>query len=186
MFCGTLLFKECDIVEKTAQDIIAEVKERFSDLYDNDDFGTWLAEGSNFDDTRFTVLMEHAVQKVNSSMMWIGSFNVENYPFDIVPFYTALRCALLMECIKHFITSYTEDPDVSSASSPHAVRRDYKSRWESTLSIYKDDFADASRGLNRCLVQSNGIGTKVLVGFSSRYANNPRYRRPTPRTWGGW
>lgn len=177
-----------DELPEPARLIVVTVKERLADSMDNEERGVWLAEVSGFNDDRMAMLFSQAIRRINARLSNPGSFTAINFPYRSQVGTGAAIASLMVECVKHLIVSYTEQPNVSSVGAPLADRTSYTPKWMDILRIFEEELKEHLAAFNREIIFGGDTlsgGMKVLVGNSSRFADYGRMGRPTPRTWMG-
>lgn len=166
-----------------AQALVDSAIRNFMDLYDNDEYGPYLGEISQFDDTRYSLILKNAIMDFNASTINPSEFTIDTFPYTDINANNALEHAFCIQYIKHLILSYTEQPNIDgSVSTAYMARRDYSSLWATALGFKQDSFKQAMRAYNKKQVQNQG--NTVMVGYSSRFSTDSRYRRPVPRQYG--
>lgn len=174
-----------------AADILNVARGMFGDLFDNDDFGPFLEEFTNFgSDREAMLLIEEAIGQLAIYVPLAGSFEYTylSYPYTLPVHRYCLLISLVICIITHLMRSYVEIPDTSRVNAPDVVRRDYLSRWQTILNEYKDKLKTAAKRLGAEGVDeqyASGQAIRTLVDFpsiASQYAPfNPAER---PIYWG--
>lgn len=166
-----------------AQALVNSAMRNFMDLYDNDNYGPYLGEISRFNDERYPLILKNAVMDFNSSTISPSEHTIDTFPYTDIIANNALEHAFCVNFIKHLILSYTEQPSVEgSISTAYMKRNDYANLWSTALDSKKDAFKQSMKAYNKRLVQNQG--NIVMIGYSSRFAMDTRYRRPIPRQYG--
>lgn len=152
-----------------AAEVVDLVMMEFSDLFDNDAFGPFIQDFTDFGKDRYAALLELAIGDVLILVSIAGvSWDVESYPYHLP---SAKRCAVLaltIEVIRHLVRSYVEIPDTARVGAPDVVRRDYLSRWQGLLNDYQQQLKDAAKQLEIDVYDENYRRyTKVLVDLPS-------------------
>ncbi|MFJ4902869.1 hypothetical protein [Streptomyces sp. NPDC088727] len=142
---------------------------RFSDLFDFATEGPHLQTyiQSNFGRNRLAQLLRIAVGRLNTVAQPFQSYTIDGdggASFPIERWGSLLETALYVECLRHLIRSYVEQPEVQSGSGVSRLdRRDYKDRWEDVLGVEEpvlkeqlDHFKIANMGLGRARVLVSG------------------------------
>jgi hypothetical protein len=178
------------------QELVESVWIRFADLIDSPAGGPNIIATPYFQAHwsrgRVSQLMNIALSKLNTISQPWSSYTVDGSGGAVFP--VQLWGGLLsqwtyIECVKHLIRSYTEQPAVvGSGSITRLERRDYAERWRAALS---DEEAELKSMLDTFKIRHMGLGNpRVLVagGTYGRYA-------PTriagsvaarPRMWARW
>lgn len=152
-----------------ACEIVDLVRDQFADMFDNDDFGPFIQDFTEFDKDRYAEFLELAVGDVEvvvglTGMVW----GVNSFPYSKVVAKRCITLALTIEVIRHFIRSYVEIPDTARVGAPDVVRRDYLTRWQGVLNDYQQQLKDAGKKLTAELYSENAKHyTKVLVDLPS-------------------
>ena len=161
---------------------------RFADLFDSPYGGPHLQVyfQSQFNRGRMAQLLGIAVQRLNTVAQprMTYSLDTERNPFPFEQWGGLLDQALYIECLKHLIRSYVEQPEATGVNVSRLDRRDYMNRWSSVLQSEQRDFDSA---LEIFKMAHMGLGRpRVLVSggvFGSygptRLPGNPAQ----PRTW---
>jgi len=170
------------------QGIIESTYIRFADLFDSPEGGPHLAVyfQSHFGRERMAQLLRIALGRLNtiSQPRTTYTLDPDAQPFPYAQWGPLLEQALYIECVKHLIRSYTEQPDTMGVVVARLDRRDYMSRWQSVLSMEQKDFDSqlevfkiAHMGLGRSRVLVSG-GIYGSYG-PTRIPGNPAQ----PRWW---
>ena len=154
-----------------AKEVIHVTKERFADCFDSEDFGPFITEFHRFDNDRLAVLLDLAIGQLFLYVNIPGFIlDVKQYPYGNPAFRQAAILALTIEIILHLIRSYTEIPDTTAVQAPDVRRRDYHSRWQTTLKDYQDQLKQLGKRLTAEAYQAQyaaGMYTKTLIDFPS-------------------
>lgn len=171
----------------TACDIVDIVMDQFADMFDNDDFGPFIQDFTEFGRDRYAELMELAVGDVQLAVGLTGlNWGTDSFPYGNAVAKRCVTLALTIEVIRHFMRSYVEIPDTGRVGAPDVVRRDYLNRWQGLLNDYQNQLKDAGKRLTAELYSQNAKHyTKVLVDLPSmRGVINAE--QPTERPQIGW
>lgn len=181
-----------DELSPEAQEVIGMVKQEFGDMFDNDDFGSWLSDFAiYFDDDRMAALLDIAIGNIIMMMTMTGIYwDVNNYPYQHPVARQVCILSLTIEMIQHLIRSYVEIPDTGRVGAPDVVRRDYLSRWQSVLKDYQDRLKQGVKKLNTEIFtgqQEAGMFAKTLISLPINNAywwgGGPMPERPLPGVW---
>ena len=151
----------CEVVDLTMA--------QFADMFDNDEFGPFIQDFTDFGKDRYAELLELAIGDVEivvgvTGLMW----GPNSFPYSKVVAKRCLVLALTIEVIRHFMRSYVEIPDTGRVGAPDVVRRDYLTRWQGILRDYDDQLKAAGKKLTAELYTENAQHyTKVLVDLPS-------------------
>ena len=148
---------------------VDKVMLQFADMFDNDEFGPFIKEFTNFGRDRYVQLLDLAIGDVELVCGLTGlNWNADTYPYRIGVANRAITIALTIEVIRHFLRSYVEIPDTGRVGAPDVVRRDYLSRWQGLLNDYQNQLKDAGKRLTAELYSENVRRyQKVLVDLGS-------------------
>jgi len=156
-------------LDDNAIEVVDLTMHQFADLFDNDDFGPFIQEFTEFDKDRYAEFLELAIGDVElvvgiTGLMW----GVNHFPYNSVIAKRCLVLALTIEIIRHLCRSYVEIPDTGRVGAPDVVRRDYLSRWQGLLNDYQNQLKDAGKRLTAELYSENySHYMKVLVDLPS-------------------
>lgn len=156
-------------LDSDARSVVDSVRNGFADLFDNDEFGPFIKEFTDFDNDRYAQLLEFAIGDVEI-IVGIGGLNWREgtYPYSMGSARRCLTLALTIEVIRHLMRSYVEIPDTSRVGAPDVVRRDYLSRWQGLLNDYQQQLKDAGKKLTADLYGQEAYShQKVLVDLAS-------------------
>lgn len=160
---------EYDVLAEPMKDIIEMTWNRFSDLFDYATEGPHLQTyiQANFGRNRLAQLLRIAVGRLNTTSQPYQSYTIDGdggASFPVSRWGSLLESALYVECLRHLVRSYVEQPEVQSGSGVSRLdRRDYKDRWEDVLSAEEpvlkqqlEHFKIANMGLGRARVLVSG------------------------------
>lgn len=162
-----------DALDEGMKDLIESVWIRFADLFDFEVGGPHLQAyvQGNFGRQRLAQLLKISVGLLNTTAMPYQSYTLGNdggASFPIDQWGSLLESALYVECLRHLVRSYTEQPEFQSGSGVSRLdRRDYMDRWkdvlalaEPTLTSQLQVFKIANMGLGkpRVLVSGGAYG----------------------------
>lgn len=161
---------------------------RFADLFDSPNGGPHLQVyfQTNFGRGRMAQLLQVAVQRLNIAAQphMTYSLDPQANPFPFAKWGGLLDQALYIECIKHLIRSYVEQPDAVGVAVARQDRRDYMSRWQSVLDAEQREFASAFEGFK---IAHMGLGRPHVLVSGGVYGNYGPTRLPgtpaQPRYW---
>jgi hypothetical protein len=160
---------EYDRLTDDMKGIIETTWNRFSDLFDFATEGPHLQTyvQSNFGRNRLAQLMRIAVGRLNTVAQPFQSYSIDGdggASFPVDRWGSLLESALYVECLRHLMRSYVEQPEVQSGSGVSRLdRRDYMDRWgtvlqdeEQVLKQQLEHFKIANMGLGRARVLVSG------------------------------
>jgi hypothetical protein len=160
---------EYDVLAEPMKSIIEQTWNRFSDLFDYATEGPHLQTyiQSNFGRNRLAQLLRIAVGRLNTVAQPFQTYTIDGdggASFPVDRWGPLLESALYVECIKHLVRSYVEQPEVQSGSGVSRLdRRDYKDRWEEVLATEEpvlksqlEVFKISNMGLGRARVLVSG------------------------------
>jgi hypothetical protein len=160
---------EYDVLAEPMRAIIEQTWNRFSDLFDYATEGPHLQTyiQSNFGRNRLAQLLRIAVGRLNTVAQPFQTYTIDGdggASFPVDRWGPLLESALYVECIKHLVRSYVEQPEVQSGSGISRLdRRDYKDRWEEVLATEEpvlksqlEVFKISNMGLGRARVLVSG------------------------------
>ena len=179
---GSITPIEYDSLSDKSKELIEEVRARFDDLTDSDIGGPFLSESAKFDLNRYALLLSNAVELVNSKGVVSKDFSMSSFPYSDTLGHGALRVALMIETVKHFIISYVELPDVDSTNAPMAVRRDYIDRWKGVLDTLNEELDQYIMRLDRELM-SLGYTALLIESKQFPFGFAERVRPSVPPWW---
>ena len=185
-----------DNLPASMQELVEFVWIRFADLIDSPAGGPNIIATPYFQAHwsrgRVSQLMTIALGKINAIGQPWSSYTVDGVGGALFPVQLwggLLGTYTYVECVKHLIRSYVEQPAVvGSGSITRLERRDYAERWRAVL---RDEEAELKSLLDVFKIRHMGLGNpRVLVsgGTYGRYA-------PTriagsvaarPRMWARW
>lgn len=174
-------------LSEDAKEVVDITKERFADLFDNDNYGPFLNDMSKYDDDRMAALLDIAL----GSLMLLMHTSMVNWTIKSFPYSTpicrqAAILALTVEVIRHFTRSYVEIPDTARVGAPDIVRRDYLSRWKDLLRDYEDQLKQAAKKMDAELYSMNAMNaSRVLVDYPSMAGLGYMNYRPERPMFGG-
>ncbi|MET7363265.1 hypothetical protein ABZS76_33175 [Streptomyces sp. NPDC005562] len=160
---------EYDVLTEDMKGIIEQTWTRFSDLFDFATEGPHLQTyiQSNFGRNRLAQLLRLAVGRLNTVAQPFQTYTIDGdggASFPVAKWGSLLESALYVECLRHLVRSYVEQPEVQSGSGVSRLdRRDYKDRWEDVLGVEEpvlkqqlEHFKIANMGLGRARVLVSG------------------------------
>lgn len=177
---------EHDDLSVGAQTVIERVRSQLGSLNDNITTGEPYFQESvpSFDDDRWANILWNAIGKVNIKDQPKTQYDISSYPYDDALGGYALYLAVLVEAIKHFIITYTEEPDTNGlGNAPYLSRRDYWTRWQTTLSLIESDFESAVSAFK---IEMIGFGRAAILigGRQVPYGYTPKVRPSYRYAWG--
>ena len=187
-----------DSLPPQMQDLVEQVWVRFRDITDSPAGGPNISSTPYFQAHwsrgRVAQLMQIALSKINGvSQPWsnysTGAPGSPGPPFPVQLWGGLLGQYTYIECVRHLIRSYTEQPAIQGPGAITRLdRRDYAERWREVL---RDEEAELKSLIDMFKIRHMGLGNpRVLVsgGTYGRYA-------PTriagsvaarPRMWARW
>ncbi|GAA1978616.1 hypothetical protein [Kitasatospora viridis] len=170
--------------------IVEGVMIRFVDLYDFEVGGPHLQAyvQANWGRNRVAQLLRIAVGKLNTTAQPYQTYTIDGdggAGFPVTQWGSLLESALYVECLRHLVRSYVEQPEFSSGSGVSRFdRRDYMDRWqnilageEPVLTSQLQTFKIANMGLGRPRVLASGgvYGRFGPTRFPLSAAARPRF-----------
>lgn len=173
------------------QGIIESAYIRFADLFDSPDGGPHLAVyfQTRFGRERMAQLLQVAMGRLNtiSQPRMTYSLDPSGKAFPYAQWGGLLDQALYIECVKHLIRSYVEQPETQGVVAARLDRRDYMSRWQSVLDSEQHDF---DQQLEHFKIAHMGFGRPYVLVAGGVYGNYGPTRLPgnpaQPRYWTRW
>jgi hypothetical protein len=179
-----------DILSDEFKQLLETVYFRFADLFDSPAGGPNLQTyyQTHWSRGRVAQLMGVAMGLLNTMSQPYSSFTLggqNGTTFPVAQWGPLLSTATYVECIKHLIRSYVEQPLVAGASSITRLdRRDYMDRWKmvldmeaatltSQLEIWK--ISQMQLGRPRVLVGGGVFGRYAPTRVAGSAAARPRY-----------
>ncbi|MFE6000293.1 hypothetical protein ACFQ6C_26090 [Streptomyces sp. NPDC056454] len=158
-----------DILAEPMKNLIETTWNRFSDLFDFATEGPHLQTyiQSNFGRNRLAQLLRIAVGRLNTVAQPFQTYTIDGdggASFPVERWGPLLESALYVECLRHLIRSYVEQPEVQSGSGVSRLdRRDYMDRWSEVLGTEEpvlkqqlETFKISNMGLGRARVLVSG------------------------------
>jgi len=179
-----------DVLTDDMKGVIETTWNRFSDLFDFATEGPHLQTyiQSNFGRNRLAQLLRIAVGRLNTVAQPYQTYTLDGdggAAFPVARWGSLLESALYVECLKHLMRSYVEQPEVQSGSGVSRLdRRDYLDRWgiilqgeEQVLKNQLDTFKIAHMGLGtaRVLVSGGAYGRYGPTRLPLSEAARPRW-----------
>ncbi|MFI0967078.1 hypothetical protein ACH4S8_37690 [Streptomyces sp. NPDC021080] len=158
-----------DVLADPMKMLIETTWNRFSDLFDFASEGPHLQTyvQSNFGRNRLAQILKIAVGRLNTVAQPFQSYTIDGdggASFPVDQWGSLLESALYVECLRHLMRSYVEQPEVQSGSGVSRLdRRDYMDRWgtvlqgeEEVLTKQLEHFKISNMGLGRARVLVSG------------------------------
>lgn len=180
-----------DRLDPGMKQLVEDVWIRFADLFDSPDGGPNLQTyfQTHFSRNRLAQLLKFAVGRLNTAAQPYQTYTIDVNPhgqgqFPIQAWGPLLAQALYVECLKHLVRSYVEQPMFVGGSVTRLDRRDYMDRWQSVLQMEEGLF---SKEMDTFKIRNMGFGRpRVLVSggvygrfgptrFAGSVAARPRY-----------
>ena len=179
-----------DELPDEAKEVIDTARQRFADLFDNDEFGPFLEEFEHINEDRYATLLDLGMGNMQMWLTFTGlQWGVDRYPYARPIFRQAAILALTVEIIRHLVRSYVEIPDTSKIGAPDIQRRDYLSRWQGLLRDYEDQLKQMAKKLDSELYMDefeSGSRMKVLVDYPSMAGWTAPLGSAERPIYGGW
>lgn len=181
---------EYDVLAEPMKQIVEQTWNRFSDLFDYATEGPHLQTyiQANFGRNRLSQLLRIAVGRLNTVAQPFQTYTLDGdggASFPVQRWGSLLESALYVECLRHLMRSYVEQPEVQSGSGVSRLdRRDYMDRWgtilqgeEQVLKQQLDVFKIAHMGLGtaRVLVSGGAYGRWGPTRLPLSAAARPRW-----------
>lgn len=148
---------------------------KLDDLFDSLPGGPHLKDRSKtgWDAAKSSLLFSYALARINYGNPPLN-FNATDFPYNTDGI--VLSQALVVEIIKHFIRSYTEQPQPQGGGSyAYLSRRDYAQLWQPALEMEESYFQELVRIFRRKYL---GLGaTKGLIAHKGIYSMPPNWGR---------
>lgn len=132
-----------DSLPAPMQEIVESAWARFADMFDSPQGGPHLQTffQSNFSLGRVAQLLSIALGFLNTMAQPYANYQLSDPgQFPYAMWGPLLEEALYIECIKHLIRSYVEQPMPQGVTVARQDRRDYQSRWTEVLNIEMEMF----------------------------------------------
>ena len=161
---------------------------RFADLFDSPDGGPHLQVyfQSRFGRERMAQLLGIALGRLNTVAQPRTTYTLDPQakPFPYAQWGPLLEQALYIECLKHLIRSYVEQPETLGVVVARLDRRDYMSRWETVLRMEERDF---TAQMEHFKIAHMGLGRPRVLVSGGVYGSYGPTRLPgspaQPRYW---
>lgn len=168
--------------------VVEDTWVRFADLYDSPDGGPHLATYVQTDwggRNRLAQLLKIALGRLNTVAQPHQTYGFdEPNQFPVQAWGALLEHALYVECIKHLMRSYVEQPALQGMSVAYEDRRDYMNRWNT---IYEIEKADLDSELSNFKLATMGLGAASVTVAGGVYGNIrpfPQFANPArPQYW---
>lgn len=161
---------------------------RFADLFDSPNGGPNLQTyfQTRFNRNRMAQLLQVAVNRLNTIAQPHQTYSLDPTlaPFPYAQWGGLLDQALYIECLKHLIRSYVEQPDAQGVGVARLDRRDYMDRWRTVLDAEERDFRDQ---MDVFKIANMGLGRSSVLVSGGAYGSYGPMRLPgspaQPRFW---
>lgn len=168
--------------------IIESAYVRFADLFDSPQGGPHLQVyfQSKFGRERMAQLLGIALGRLNTVAQPRMTYTLDPLAggFPYAQWGALLDQALYIECLKHLIRSYVEQPEVQGVVVARHDRRDYMNRWQSVLDMEQRDF---ERQMEVFKIAHMGLGRPRVLVSGGIYGSYGPTRIPgnpaQPRYW---
>jgi hypothetical protein len=123
------------------QDIVQSVWVRFADMFDSPQGGPHLQIffQTNFSLGRIAQLLKIALGLLNTTGQPYSNYQLSDPgEFPYAQWGSILEEALYVECIKHLIRSYVEQPLPTGVTIARQDRRDFQQRWTDVLTMEQE------------------------------------------------
>lgn len=180
-----------DRLDPGMKELVEDVWIRFADLFDSPDGGPNLQTyfQTNFSRNRLAQLLKFAVGRLNTASQPSQTYTIETNAggqgqFPLQMWGPLLAQSLYVECLKHLVRSYVEQPMFMGGSVTRLDRRDYMDRWMSVLNMEESLFSKEMEvfkirnmgfGRPRVLVSGGVFGRFGPTRFAGSVAARPRY-----------
>lgn len=180
-----------DLLSEEQRECVRQVMMMFADMFDNTTGGVpsfFEQFQTHFTYERVAQLMGLALDKINLSKHPTTNFNLgmqgKRFPLK---WNGLLTMATYLECLRHFIRTYVEQPTIQGGTGvAFADRRDYMNRWRAILDEEKKTIEDMTRQFKRDQLNL-GKGAFLVSGgmfgraaFSTMYGAQARASRFYP------
>ena len=177
-----------DALDTGFKAIIESAYIRFADLFDSPYGGPHLQVyfQSHFNRNRMAQLLQIALNRLNTISQPHMSYSLDPAakPFPYEQWGGLLDQALYIECLKHLIRSYTEQPEAQGVNVARLDRRDYMQRWQTVLDQEVRDFAGP---MDVFKMAHMGLGRPHVLVSGGVFGNYGPTRLPgtpaQPRAW---
>lgn len=176
-----------DNLNPEIKDVIDSVWIRFADCFDSPSGGPNLQTyfQTHWGRGRIAQLARIAVGRLNTMAQPFQTYTIDpTGQFPVTQYGPLLESMTYIECLRHLIRSYVEQPSLQGGSVTRLDRRDYMDRWQEIL---KDEESVLKGQLDVFKIRNMGFGRpKVLVSggvygrygptrFAGSVAARPRY-----------
>jgi hypothetical protein len=176
-----------DHLDPAMKVLIDDVWLRFSDCFDSPNGGPNLQTyfQTHWSRGRVAQLARIAVGRLNTMAQPFQTYTIESpSEFPLAQWGPLLESMTYVECLRHLIRSYVEQPELTGGQVTRLDRRDYMDRWgiilkdeESVLKGQLDTFKIRNMGFGRprVLVSGGVYGRYGPTRFAGSVAARPRY-----------
>lgn len=183
-----------DSLSSEMKDLLERTWIRFADLFDSPAGGPNLQTyfQTHYSRNRMATLLRIALGVLNTAAQPYQTYTLDGSggaEFPIAKWGDLLERALYIECLKHLVRSYVEQPNVIVGGNVTRLdRRDYMDRWRMVLG---DEESMFERQLEVFKISNMGLGRpSVLIsgGVYGRYAPTRMAGSlaARPRLWTRW
>lgn len=172
------------------KDVVDNVWMRFADLFDSPSGGPNLQTyfQTHWSRGRVAQLMGVALRRINIVAQPVMTYTLDprdGTQFPLAQWGGLLETGTYIECLKHLIRSYVEQPQVMVSNVSRLDRRDYVDRWRDVL---QDEQATYLGEQEAFKIRHMGFGSpRVLIsgGVYGRYAPTrvAGFAAARPRFW---
>jgi hypothetical protein len=176
-----------DALDDEFKALVESVWIRFADLFDHPFGGPHLQVyfQTRFGRGRMAQLLSIALGKLNTVSQPTMTYTLgPEKKFPLGKWGSVLESGAYIECIKHLIRSYVEQPQAQAVNVARLERRDYMDRWAIILRMEEDEFksqleifkmSHMGLGRGRALVAGGAYGTYAPTRLPVSAAARPRY-----------
>lgn len=162
-----------DNLESSVRALIDNVWIRLADIFDSQDGGPALQSyfQSHFGRGRIAQLARIAVGRLNTMSQPVMTYTIDPpATFPLNQWGSVLESMIYVECLRHLIRSYVEQPEFVGGSVTRLDRRDYIQRWQQVMD---DEQKMLKQQIDVFKIRNMGLGTPQILaagGVFGRYA----------------